>query len=222
MVKYRLTLGIVNAGLVTLGLLCSASFGQSVVIYPGSPGDAGYSAGTTAYTIPQFIPLPTLPPGSNSTLRYGQSFNYTLQVPVAGMYVILMGFVEPCTPAACGGWIAEAGQRVFSVWANDQPLLQNLDVFAEAGALAPLTKAAVVYIPGQLTLSFAASVRNAVISLIVLSGVGITDGPIAWCVANPQCSGMGLATLASKTGTPTPYFLIPTGPAFTFLPMQWQ
>lgn len=199
----------VFTGLVTLGLLlCSALAAQSILVIPGSSTDAGYSGGTTAYTIPQFVAFPALPPGTNSTLRYGVNFTYSLQVPVAGMYVLMLGFAEPTVQ-----W---PGQRVFSVWANDQPILQNLDVFAEVGYAKPLVKAAVVYIPGQLTLSFVASVRNAIVSLIVLTGVGIGDPPVAWCTGDPGCAGMGLTTLADQTGQPTKYFLIPTSSPFLY------
>lgn len=210
--------GFVFTGLANIVLLsCCALHAQSVVIYPGSAGDAGYSAGTTAYTIPQFIPLPTLPPGTQSTLRYGingASFTYTLQVPIAGVYAVLLGFVEPCSTAAtCDRWTPRPGQRVFSVWANDQPILQNLDVYAEVGALTPLVKAALLYIPGSLTLTFTASVRNAMVSLISVTNLGLS---VAWCTGNPGCTGMGLTTLAAKSGQPTQYFLIPVGSPFLY------
>lgn len=196
-------------------LLTFKLLGQSIVIYPGSASDTGFSIPSTSYTIPTFIPIPTLPPGTNSTLRYAPSLTYTLQVPVAGMYVIMLGFVEPT--------VQGPGLRVFSVWANDQPLLQNVDIFAEAGYLQPLIKTAVVYIPGNLTLSFVAQPlfcsqcrSNAVVSLISITGVGITDGQVQWCVASPECSGMGLATLTAQSGQPTKYFLFPTASPFLY------
>jgi Malectin domain len=155
--EFSTNLGSVSIGLVML----SAAFGQTIQIIPGSTNDVGYSKGTTVQTIPAFIPLPSLPPGTQSTLRQGQRFAYSIQVPIAGPYIVMLGFVEPTV----GGM----GKRVFSVSANDQPILQNLDVFAEVGALAPLVKTALLYIPGNLTLYFSASVRTAIISLIEIT-----------------------------------------------------
>lgn len=163
--------------LVTLGLsLCFFAQAQSIVIFAGSPTDTGYSP-SVSYTIPQFVPLPALPPGTQSYLRYASAFSYNFQVPVAGMYVLLLGFVEPCDTFPCGGWntLNGVGQRIFSVWANDQPILQNIDVFAEVGTMKPLIKDTILYIPGNLTLSFIASVRNAMVSVITLVPIGIND-----------------------------------------------
>lgn len=155
-----------------LFLLALPLLGQPVVVIPGGPGDAGFSMPSgftaTAYAIPQFIPLPTLPPGTQSTMRYGQDFTYTLSVPTAGMYVVMLGFVEPT--------VQGIGQRVFSVWANggaqNQQIVQNLDLVAEAGYLMPAVRTTLLYISGTLKLHFVASVRNAVISLISVSPQG--------------------------------------------------
>lgn len=208
-------------GLVILMLLlCSVSFGQSIIIYPGSPNDTGFSTPSTTYTIPTFVSIPTLPPGTNTVMRYAVSpavLTYTIQVPVSGMYILMLGFVEPCdSPITCKNWVPAPGQRVFSVLANDQPILNNVDIFAEVGALQPLIKTTVLYISGILTLAFPASSRNAVISLISITGVGVIGGQVQWCDANPGCAGLGLTTVAAQSGTPSKYYLLPTGSPFLF------
>ena len=153
--------------LLLILVLAAVAFGQSVTIDAGGPNDAGYSspAGfpTTAYTIPVTIPIPVVPPGTNDlTMRYGQQFTYHVTVAQPGQYTVCLYFVEPT--------VLTAGARVFSVSANDQPIVQNLDLFAENGYLVPTERSALVYVPGtDLYLRFAASVRNAVISLIVVT-----------------------------------------------------
>lgn len=199
--------------LVTLKLSAQGS----VVIIPGSSGDVGFSSPpgytTTAYTIPQFVSLPLLPPGTNSTLRYGQNFAYTIYVPSPAMYVLLLGFAEPT--------VQGPGQRIFSVWANDQPIVQNLDLYAEAGYLQPVVKTAVVYIQKSITIQFVASVRNAVVSLISITGVGVI-GQGQQCIAIPACRGWGYYASFPTPNGPAPYLLIPVDATFQYRPSQWQ
>jgi hypothetical protein len=178
----------------------------------GFSSPAGFT--TTAYTIPQFISFPTLPPGTNSTLRYGQSFSYTITVPVPGMYLILLGFVEPT--------VQGPNQRIFSVLANDQPIIQNLDLFAEVGYLQPSVKTAPVYIQNTLVLQFTASVRNAVVSLISVTNLGISVAKIQSCIAVPACRGWGYSAAFETPNGPAPYLLIPVDSSFIFRPSQWQ
>ena len=170
--------------LLLILVLAAVAFGQSVTIDAGGPNDAGYSspAGfpTTAYTIPVTIPIPVVPPGTNDlTMRYGQQFTYHVTVAQPGQYTVCLYFIEPT--------VLSAGARVFSVSANDQPIIQNLDLFAENGYLVPTERSALVSIPGKdLYLRFAASVRNAVISLIVVTySPGIIVSPIPPYVAGP-------------------------------------
>jgi hypothetical protein len=157
--------GLAISGLILL--LVAPLAGQTIIIDAGGAGDTGYSspAGypTVAYAIPSPIPLPILPPGTNDlTMRYGQSFAYDIQLPQPGPYTIVLEFIEPTIQAA--------GQRVFSVWANDQPIVDHLDLYASAGYLVPTTRAATIFAPStRLHLSFVASVRNAVVSAIQVS-----------------------------------------------------
>ena len=189
-------------------------FGQPITIYPGSPIDTGYSSPpgitTTAYTVPNYTPVAP----NVATMRYGTRFTYHLTVSSPGMYTVTLSFIEPCTPASCGGWIAAAGQRVFSVTANDQPIIQNLDLFAENGALTPTARAALLVIPGtDLYLTFTASVRNAVISAIAISsdltiGTPVVTGLLT-CTSPPGCAGMLYGTLSGAG-----YWLIPVSAGF--------
>lgn len=295
------------AGLVISGL-CSVLLGQTVSIDAGGPGDTGYSANTSIYTIP-VSQQSSITGTTDFTLRYGQSITYTITVPIAGIYVIMLSFMEP-------GY-STVGQRVFSVTGNDQPLLQNIDVFAEAGLLVPLVKSSLLYIQSKLilTLNNPTPGHNAIISSILVSNLNVGGGtqnccipsslkwqvdvfptvpaptippaggaiptnptfpltylptgpilifrngllqispldytltgvtlsfiipmqigdnvvaayqytlpssPVVWCVAGPQCAGLGLATLFAQNGSPSTYFLLPTPPSFIASPAQWQ
>ena len=137
-------------------------FAQSIVIDCGGPTDTGFSGATTAYTIPAPVPVGI----SDSTMRYGQYFTYHLSFTGRpGLYALVLGFVEPS--------VQGPGQRIFSVAANDQPIVANIDLFAEAGYLVSTTRSAVVYLSGtDLCLVFSASVRNAVISSITATALG--------------------------------------------------
>jgi hypothetical protein len=150
-------------------------------------------------------------------MRYGTQFTYSFNLaPATGpqLYFVTLSFIEPCTPASCGGWIAAAGQRVFSVFANDQPIVWNLDLFAESGALVPTVRAAVIAVSGQtLNLRFVASVRNAVISAIAISsdltiGTPVVTGLLT-CTSPPGCAGMLYGTLSGAG-----YWLIPVSAGF--------
>lgn len=198
-------LRIKGAGLVIAGLLfgCLLS-GQSITMDAGGPGDTGFSAGTTAYTIPSPLPLPIVPPGTNDlTLRYAPQFTYTFTVPQPGPYTVVLYFVEPTVTAP--------GQRIFSVTANDQPIVQNLDLVAEAGYLVPTARAAIVFVPGtKLALTFSSSVRNAVVSMIqVIGGTGAaTLTMLEQCTVEPKCVGLYWAQVIIQ-GVSQAFYLVP-------------
>jgi beta-galactosidase len=91
--------------------------------------------------------------------RFGE-FSYDIPLP-DGNYAITLGFVEPDKDVA-------VGDRVFSVTANGQLLVENLDVLAEAGAahtaftktyLGPITG-------GRLILEFTPVEGDAIVSNI--------------------------------------------------------
>ncbi len=160
--------------LARLFLLAASCFGAVSSIDCGSAADTGFSAGTwpdPGGTLAYMIPV--TPPGTiaDTTLRYCVSCTYTIPTGDTGPYIVTLNFIEPTVLAA--------GQRVFSVSINDQPVLVNFDVFAAAGYLTPVQRSFVVFPavrPGialtanaQLVIAFSASVRNAVISSIQAS-----------------------------------------------------
>lgn len=206
------------AGLVLAALHVA---GQPITIYPGAAGDTGYSSppgiSTTAYTVLQ--PISATPPGTNvTTMRYGSDFTYSFLLAGPGIYTVTMYFVEPCSPIACGGWINAPGQRVFSVAANDQPILSNLDLFAAAGSLVATARAALIAVPGNtLNLRFTASVRNAVISAITISGDLIVSGALQ-CTGPSTCSTAPGPMLYGHLGGATLsgwYWMIPVPTGWT-------
>jgi beta-glucanase (GH16 family) len=87
--------------------------------------DENYSGGTP-YTV---TPTPTITSTTDPTLyqsmRYGNPFTYTFNVP-AGSYQITLKFAELY-------WTG-SGQRVFNVSVNGTQVLTNFDVFSAAGA----------------------------------------------------------------------------------------
>ncbi len=179
---------------VGLALVAPALLFSAVqLIDCGGPGDTGFSAGTwpapggtIAYTIP------VLPPGTtDATLRYCVSCSYTIPTTEGQPYLVTLTFIEPTVQAA--------GQRVFSVSINDQPVLRDFDVFAAAGFLTQIQRSFVA-VPNnaQLVIAFSASVRNAVISSIQVSPL---------FVLSVHTSGLlmlkvGDATIIGVRGTP--------------------
>jgi hypothetical protein len=70
--------------------------------------------------------------------RYGH-FTYSIPVDTRGRYTLVLHFAEqywgPQTSGSGG-----VGSRVFRVYCNGSTLLDNFDIFKEAGSLRPLTK----------------------------------------------------------------------------------
>jgi len=91
-------------------------------------------------------------------VRYGSNFSYAL--PVAnGTYTVVLHVAELYYNAA--------GKRVFDVAAEGTPVLRNVDVWAEAGQFAALTKTMKVQVTdGVLDLSFMSVSDNANVSAI--------------------------------------------------------
>lgn len=110
--------------------------------------------GGTEYTVAN------APPGYES-LHFGSSFSFTQTAVPDGQYVVTFSFIEPTVQAV--------GQRLFDVSINDQPVVRQLDVFARAGFMVPLTRSVVVDVKGGIMrFVFYASVRSAVVSGIVI------------------------------------------------------
>jgi hypothetical protein len=136
----------------------------TTIIDAGSATDANFTGGAV------FTIAGTTASG-DSTLRYGASFSYSLPVDNVP-YVVTFRFVEPCAAGAgCGAVVNGPGQRLFTVTANGQTILQDLDLYAASGgALVPLSRSVVVMgADGKLNLKFSATGGNhntAVVSAI--------------------------------------------------------
>ncbi|WP_309091283.1 malectin, partial [Phenylobacterium sp.] len=106
------------------------------------------------------------------TERYGSSFSYA--VPLAnGSYSVKLQFAELYHGAA--------GQRVFDVSAEGALVLDNLDIFAQAGGkfIAKDFVIPVSVTDGVLNLQFAASVDMAKIDAIVVTPASTTQASAA-------------------------------------------
>jgi hypothetical protein len=114
----------------------------------------------------QTHPLQNSPdPDLFSGERFGH-FTYAIPVDTRGRYTIILHFAEfyfgPGAPGTGG-----AGSRVFKVMCNGQTLLDNFDVFKEAGSLHEIAKTFRHMIPsaqGKLNLTFEPIVNNATVS----------------------------------------------------------
>lgn len=100
-----------------------------------------------------------------STERYGH-FTYAIPVDTRDRYTLILHFVEFYfgTPNSGGGGV---GNRLFKVMCNGETLLDNFDVYKEAGSLHVLTKTFYHLKPspqGKLNLTFEPIVNNATVS----------------------------------------------------------
>ena len=100
-----------------------------------------------------------------ATERYGH-FTYALPVDTRDRYTLVLHFVEfYFGPQAAGG--GGVGSRVFKVMCNGQTLLDNFDIYKEAGSLHVLTKTFYHLKPsaqGKLNLTFEPIMNNATVS----------------------------------------------------------
>ncbi len=191
-------LAFIALALLFCGLPLTAA---TQIIDCGSASDFNFLSGA---------PFTIATPGSlpDATLRYGGSFSYS--IPVDNIpYVLTFRFVEPCGPGAgCSAVVNGPRQRVFSVTANSQVVLPDLDLYAVAltppgttGALVPVSRSVVAMGSDKLLrIGFLASVRTAVVSAIeitplfeVLGGgaVSMTARELQWAefVAVRQVDG---------------------------------
>jgi beta-galactosidase len=117
--------------------------------------DHWYSGGTASSTSATIAG--TSDQAEYRTYRYG-TFTYAIPV-VNGTYTVYLKFVEPSFSAA--------GQRVFSVTAEGQTLVSNLDVFARVGRNTALQLSFPVTVTdGVLNLGFTPSVNNPIVAAI--------------------------------------------------------
>jgi hypothetical protein len=96
--------------------------------------------------------------------RFGH-FRYAIPVDTRGQYTLVLHFAEFYfgSQAGAGG----VGSRVFKVMCNGETLLDNFDIFREAGRLHEVTKTFRHVKPspqGKLNLTFEPVVNNATVS----------------------------------------------------------
>jgi hypothetical protein len=102
--------------------------------------------------------------GSGPGKRRG--FVYAIPVDESGVYMVRLYFAEPYWGAP-GGPEGDAGRRVFSVTAEGEILIEDLDIYDEVGELTALVKQAEVDVQdGELNLSFAASEGEPIVAAI--------------------------------------------------------
>jgi hypothetical protein len=102
--------------------------------------------------------------GSGPGKRRG--FVYAIPVDESGVYMVRLYFAEPYWGAP-GGPEGDAGRRVFSVTAEGEILIEDLDIYDEVGELTALVKQAEVEVQdGELNLSFAASEGEPIVAAI--------------------------------------------------------
>ena len=102
--------------------------------------------------------------GSGPGKRRG--FEYAIPVDANGVYLVRLCFAEPYWGAP-GGPDGAKGRRVFSVTAEGAPLIEDLDIYAEAGSLTALVKQAEVDVEdGELNLVFTAAEGEPVVAAI--------------------------------------------------------
>jgi len=103
--------------------------------------------------------------------RYGH-FTYAIPVDTRDRYTLILHFAEfYFGPSASG--VGGAGSRVFRVLCNGNTLLDNLDIYKEAGSLHALTKTFYHLQPtaqGKLNITFEPIVNNATVS-----GIEVVD-----------------------------------------------
>jgi len=98
--------------------------------------------------------------------RYGH-FTYAIPVDARDRYTLILHFVEFYFGTQASGGSGGTGSRVFRVMCNGETLLDDFDVYKEAGSLHVLTKTFYHLKPsaqGKLNLTFEPIVNNATIS----------------------------------------------------------
>lgn len=98
-----------------------------------------------------------------ATERYGH-FNYAIPVDTRDQYTLILHFVEFYFGSQAAGGV---GSRVFRVMCNGETLLDNFDIYKEAGSLHVLTKTFYHLKPsaqGKLNITFEPVVNNATVS----------------------------------------------------------
>lgn len=110
-------------------------------------------------------------PGLYAAERYGH-FTYAIPVDPRDRYTVVLHFAEFYFGSTASG-TSGTGDRIFRVLCNGATLLDNFDVFKEAGSLHPLTKTFYHLKPtaqGKLNLTF-----EPVVNYATISGIEVFD-----------------------------------------------
>jgi len=103
--------------------------------------------------------------------RYGH-FTYAIPVDTRGRYTLILHFAESYFGPGASGAGGE-GSRVFRVLCNGNAVLDNFDIYKEAGNLHALTKTIYHLKPttqGKLNITFEPILNNATVS-----GIEVVD-----------------------------------------------
>ena len=156
----------------------------------------------------------TTDPTLYRTERFG-NFSYSVPVP-SGSYVVTLYFAEIY-------WTA-ANQRVFNVSAEGQLVIDHLDIWAQAGVRAALTRTFQSTVnDGTLNLSFATVTDNAKVSAVKIASLsgppptntapsisdvsdrataqGTSTGPIAFTIGDAETAATSLTLAAVSSNT---------------------
>ena len=166
--------------------------------------DTGTSDGVS-FSTGSDIANTTTPALYQSERWNGGTFQYQFNVP-NGSYRVNLKFAEIYNTAA--------GQRVFNVNINGQPVLTNFDIFALAGANTALDRASTVNVTGgAITIEFVPIVSNPKISAIEIlpaSGVSIAVSPGSATLGQSQTQQFS-ATVTGSSNTSVTWSVAPAG-----------
>ncbi len=131
--------------------------------------DYGFSGATATYGTAAAI-SGTTSPALYQYERYGRDFQYSFPVP-NGTYTVTLKFAET--------FYAAAGDRVFNVVINNQPVLTSFDIFAQAGGenQAIDESFSVPVTSGAINIEFVGIVKNAQINAIQILDPQSSDSP---------------------------------------------
>ncbi len=174
-------------------------------------GGGTVQANDACWTGGALFPVPVIPPGTlPGVIRYGAAMTCTIPIVTSIPWLVTFHFVEPCVAGGGCSSVVTSGQRLFSVQINDTPALQDLDIFANAGALTPLQRSVLVWpsTSNTLRIVFTASVRTAVVSSIDYATVVL---PQMWqALVRPAV----LMAIDGQTNGPALYYLEYREPSF--------
>ncbi|GAA0302298.1 malectin domain-containing carbohydrate-binding protein [Kineococcus aurantiacus] len=160
--------------------------------------DAGFVGGYQVSNVTTASIAGTTSSGLYQNEHWGMS-KWAAQVP-NGTYDVTLKFAET--------YFTTANTRVFSVTAEGQKVVENLDIFAAVGKNARLDKTFQVKVAdGSIDLGFSATKNNAKVDGILVKSAGTTSGTGSTPVVTPSPR--------PTQPTPTPTTPAPTTPAPT-------